>query len=468
MTILKRYRHVAAIIRPLAWIYLRIRIWRKKEDASRFKEKMGYPSHPRADRPHIWIHAVSIGETISAVALVSLIARLRPDIRILLTTTSRTSQHTAAHRLGDKVIHQYAPLDVPLWVTRFLDHWRPQAVLWMESELWPVSLSLIKERHLPFFLLNARISNRALRQWRKIPTLARNLLDCFTLCIAQSEREEKHLRLLGAKRTIEAGNMKFMARPPPYDRDRYHAHRAAIKGRPVLAAISTHDREEAIIIDSTANLRRQHHLFTIIMPRHIHRCAAITADLRRRGLDVVRHSHKPDITATTDVYLIDTIGDSGLACALADIAFVGGSIARHGGQNPLEPLHYNCPVLHGPHVFKFHTMYQELDQAGATIAIDDGDDLARRLARLLTDRHYYRQAGAKGKAFLQRGKTIMDRYRELLLPTLRAIEWPDRRTLPKNKKDKGIAAPASKSAPTATRKQRQRRKIARPNRRPSM
>lgn len=418
MKALRLYRALGSCMIPFLYLYLYGRTLRKTEDPQRFLEKTGRSSRPRDSRPHIWIHAVSVGETISTTSLIEWLEEQRPDMRILLTTTSLASAVTARQRFKDRVLHQYAPIDVSGWVERFLDYWQPSAVLWMESELWPTTLAAIKRRHYPLFLINGRMSSQALQSWRRIPHIARDILSLFTLCIVQNSQEEKHFRVLKAPRIAVGGNLKFVTPPPPYDARQAQRCRKSIGRRPVLAALSTHGEEDSILGKITVNLREQEKLFTILMPRHPGRCPAITNQLRDLGLSIACHSRHDPITSKTDVYLIDTIGDSGLACYLADIAFVGGSLTPHGGHNPLEPIQYGCPVLHGQHTYKFLPMYQELDKSGASLCVTSPQDMENAVRRLLKDKkksHAMRQAGQR---HMQRGKEVLRNYHRLLAPCL--------------------------------------------------
>lgn len=381
------YRLFTDAATPLVRRYLDYRVRHGKEDHARLRERYGEASEPRPDGALVWIHAASVGESLSMLPLIARLRRDRPDLALLVTTGTVTSARLMRKRLPEGAIHQYAPLDRRAWIARFLDHWRPEAVLWVESELWPNALGEIRARGVPFVLVNARVSPRSFRGWQRMPAVARRLLASFDLCIAQSDEDAERLRALGAGRVVCRGNLKYAAAPLPADEAELARLARAIGDRPIWLAASTHAGEETIAAEVHARLRERFpNLLTLIVPRHPGRGAEIAAELGRTGRSVARRGAAEALLRDTEFYVADTMGELGLFFRLARIVYVGGSLVPHGGQNPLEPAKLGCALIHGPHMFNFRTIAAELAAAGAAIMVHDAAELADAIATLLADR----------------------------------------------------------------------------------
>ena len=385
MRLLPLYRAAAAVADPLAGLFLRWRLARGKEDAARLREKTGLPGRARPEGPVAWLHGASVGE---GLALLPLVERLAGrGFAVLVTTGTLSSARVLAQRLGPGAIHQFAPLDVPRFVRRFLDHWRPDLVLFAESEIWPNMLDQAARRRLPLMLVNARLSQRSFARWQILPATIGGLLGGIDLCLAQTAPDAERLRQLGAPRVEVAGNLKYDVAAPPVDNARLALLQAQIGARPVWLAASTHPGEEAIAGAVHRRLAaRFPDLLTIIAPRHPERGAAILAALPEARL----RSRSGGIDASTGIYIADTMGEMGLLFRLAPVVFVGKSMASAarqsmGGQNPIEPAKLGSAILHGPHVGNFQEVYAALGQAEGALGVGDADALARVLELLLGD-----------------------------------------------------------------------------------
>lgn len=380
------YRAATWIGAPIIDRYLRRRLRRGREDGNRFGERMGIASKARPGGPLVWIHAASVGEANSVLAVIRRLRRDRPALSLLMTSGTATSASILADRLPDAVIHQYAPVDRVAWVRRFLDHWKPDLVLWVESEFWPATLSEIGRRKVPAILINARLSTRSWRRWRHGRRMIRALLQEFELCMAQSETDAERLRDLGARRVICPGNLKFAADPLPVPADALASLRTAVGERPAWLAFSTHPGEEEILIEAHARMAGGHPgLLTMIAPRHPARGSEIAELARGRGLGTALRSRNEPVTAGTGVLVADTIGELGLFFSLSDIALVGGSLEPHGGHNPVEAALLDCAILHGPHMENFRAIEDELHTAGAAELVRTVEDIAREAGSLMTD-----------------------------------------------------------------------------------
>jgi 3-deoxy-D-manno-octulosonic-acid transferase len=292
----------------------------------------------------------------------------------------------AEQRLPKAVIHQFVPFDAPRFVERFYDHWRPDLALFVESDLWPNLIIAAKQRGIPLILVNGRVSERSFNRWRIIPATIAALLRRFDLCLAQSAGHAARYRDLGAPRISTTGNLKLDVPEPPADAADLAALRQALGDRPTIAAASTHAGEETALIEAHRRLRNTFpRLLTIIAPRHTDRGPGIVEIANAAGLSTALRSRGSLPDPTDDIYVVDTMGELGLVYRLAPIVFVGGSLASHGGQNPIEPIKLGAAVLHGPHVWNFSEIYDALDAAHGADVVADVGKLTVRLGALLKD-----------------------------------------------------------------------------------
>ncbi len=383
---LSLYRGLTTAASPATRAYLARRAYAGKEDPARMSERYGQASATRPDGRLVWIHAASVGESLSMLSLIHRLTADWPGLNLMMTTGTVTSARILAARLPERVIHQFVPLDRGRWVRRFLDHWRPDLVLWVESEFWPNLLCEIGARGIPSVLVNARISPKSYGGWRKWPGLIGRLLDNFELCLAQTDDDARKLEGLGAARVVCRGNLKFSSAPLPVDDSELQDLRQEIGGRPTWLAASTHPGEEAVIADAHRRIRATRgDALAIIVPRHPARGAAIADQLRADGSVVRLRSAEEPVTGDADFYVADSMGELGLFYRLADAAFIGGSLIPHGGQNPLEAARLGCAIVHGPHMTNFTAIVDELDAAGATVEAASAEAIARAVVRLFDE-----------------------------------------------------------------------------------
>ncbi|HEY4143329.1 MAG TPA: 3-deoxy-D-manno-octulosonic acid transferase [Pseudolabrys sp.] len=367
---LRAYRILAAAAMPLAPLLLARRLKRGKENRARIAERRGEAAFDRPDGALIWLHAASVGELASVLPLIERIHSR--GVRMLVTSGTVTSSGLAQQRLPQGVIHQFVPVDIPFYVRRFLRHWQPDLALFVESDLWPNMMIETSERGVPMILINARLSENSYRRWRHLPRTIGNLLRRFDLCLAGTPGDAMRLSDLGAPRVLTTGNLKLDVPAPAADPARLAQLTNAIDGRPVIAAASTHAGEEDIVIAAHQRLRLNFpNLLTLIAPRHPDRGPGIAEIAAAAGLNVRLRSRGELPDATTNVYVADTMGELGIIYRVAPVAFMGGSLVRHGGQNPIEAAKLGTAVLHGPHVWNFAEIYAALDSAhGAEPVLD--------------------------------------------------------------------------------------------------
>jgi 3-deoxy-D-manno-octulosonic-acid transferase len=381
---LRAYRLLMSAAAPVASLALSYRLSKGKEHAVRLPERRGETAIARPPGRLIWFHGASVGE-INAVF--PMIERVRSQgLNVLVTSGTVTSAGVAEKRLPPDVIHQFAPVDLPQFAARFLDHWKPDLALFVESDLWPSMIMAAAERNVPLILVNGRLSERSFNRWRLAPRTIGALLRRFDLCLAQSTHDGARYAGLGAPRISTTGNLKLDVPAPAADEEKLAALKDAVGGRKVIAAASTHPGEETEMVDAHRRLKHSFPgLLTIIAPRHPERGQGIAEIARLAGLAAVLRSQDELPRADTDIYIADTMGELGLVYRLAPIVFMGGSLISHGGQNPIEAIKLGAAVLHGPHVSNFAEIYKTLDESGGAEQVADSGKLAVRIGAWLTD-----------------------------------------------------------------------------------
>ena len=413
---LSAYRAVTKAVQPAVPALLAYRVSKGKEDAARTSERLGHAGRPRPPGPLIWLHAASVGETAAVGQLIGELKARRPSATILLTTGTVTSASLASSRFGASVIHQYAPLDGPGIVARFLDHWRPQLGLLVESEIWPNLILAATERKIPLALLNARISDASFRGWQRRASMSRKLFGTFAVILAQTEVLSRRFTRLGGSDVRIAGNLKYDAAPLPVDPAAATALRAAIGDREVFVAASTHPGEEAMLGQAVQRLKAGWpRLLTILAPRHPERGQRVAEELRSFHLTAVQRSGGRLPGPADDVYVADTLGELGLFYANAPLAYIGGSLVPHGGQNPIEAIQLGAGVVSGPHWQNFDEIYQSLLRKDGCRRVTDPGELASTVGDLLGD-------APKLAAMRKNARDVVAGLSGALQKTLAAIE----------------------------------------------
>jgi 3-deoxy-D-manno-octulosonic-acid transferase len=390
---------------PILRRMLQKRVARGKEIPGRLNERFGIAGHPRPPGRLVWIHAASVGETMSVFSIIDALAG---KTSVLLTTGTVTSATLAAERLPPHAVHQFVPLDVPGWVAAFLDHWRPDIAVFVESEIWPTTLRQTDARGIPRILINASMSARSAANWRKIAGFAETLIFGFRWLHVQSASDAVNFRSLGAAGILEWGNLKFAAPLLPCAEPDLAALRAQIPG-PTWLAASTHPGEEPIILDAHQHLLATFpDLITIIAPRHPARGAEF-AQFPRRSLGQAPEPGKP--------YIADTLGELGLFYRFAPFAFIGGSLAPIGGHNIAEAARLGIPVITGPHTAEIAEQIAKLQAAGAIATVTDAAPLAAAAAAWLTNKATAQAAGAAAKKAFAGLEDLPRKLADLILDT---------------------------------------------------
>ena len=383
---LRAYRALMRLAAPFAPLMLAWRTRRGKEEPERRPERYGEAGSPRPKGFLAWFHAASVGETNAVLPVIEAIAAAHPGIGLLLTTGTVTSAKLARARLPQGAVHQYVPLDHQDYVKRFLVHWRPDLAVFVESEIWPNLVLETNAQDVPIVLVNGRMSSSSFRRWRERPGLSRPLFSAFSLVLAQNERLAHRFTALGAPSALGVGNLKADAPPPPVDLAGHKRLASALSGRTAWLAASTHSGEDDMAAVAHLAMKEERpDLLTIIVPRHPERGPLIAKLLAGAGLGVALRSEGKLPEPGTDIYIADTIGELGVFYNLVPVAFVGGSLVPHGGQNPLEAIKLGAAVVTGPHWRNFADAYDELLAAGACVQVSDAQGLASAVLSLLED-----------------------------------------------------------------------------------
>lgn len=387
-TLLTFYRALTGISGPALKIYLNKRLQRGKEDPQRLRERFGEASLPRPSGKLLWIHSASNGEILSILPMVPILLAKKPDWNILMTAGTRSARDSfdkqAANFPPGRVIHQFIPVDHPSWVHKFMNHWHPDAVIWMESELWPNLLHAIRKRNLPAVLLNARMRPNTVKRWRSLTSAVREMLSTFCTVFVMAKNFAPIYQEFGARQIEYFGNLKIDKPPLAVDTAALQELKTMIGNRPCISAIATHPTDEALFAETYQKLKAEHPtLLGLIALKHPSRGEDVRAELATMGLNVSLRSTGDAITPETAIYIADTFGEMGLWYNLAPFGLIGGSVFPFGGQNPYEGIHFGFVAIYGPYMFNFPDTTAILEENDISVLIDDKSKLYEAMKYLL-------------------------------------------------------------------------------------
>jgi 3-deoxy-D-manno-octulosonic-acid transferase len=413
------YRLAGKLATPFAPAILRRRASRGKEDPGRTSERLGSPSVARPDGPVVWLHAASVGESVSLLPLIEAIVAKWPGITPLVTTGTVTSAQMMAKQLPAAAIHQYVPVDLPGPVSRFLDFWRPALGIWVESELWPNALVGLHRRGIPALMVNGRMSTKSHRRWQRLRSVARGVVAPFAVVLGQSQADGDRFKSLGARDVRFLGNLKAAAPPLEADPNALAAMEDALRGRPTWLAASTHPGEEAIAGNVHSGLAPDHlGLITLIAPRHPDRGPEIAGELIAQGLNVGLGSRGDVPGPETEIFIADSLGRMGLWYRLATAVFVGGSFGTVGGHNPLEPARLGCALVFGPDMENARALADGLIDQGGAVQVSDQHWLQGAIGALLSSPELMAQRARAAAAFANAQAEVLDTTMEAIAPWL--------------------------------------------------
>lgn len=419
--VLRLYSLVFYLLLPV----LLLRLWWRGRLAPGYRrnwrQRLGLGSP--IDQPVIWVHAVSVGETVAIAPLVHWLLQRYPRHRVLITNMTPTGAEQVRKLFGDRVEQRFCPWDLPLALSAFLRRTRPELCIVVETELWPNMLARCERAGVPVLLANARLSARSARGYRRFAALTQPMLRRLRLIAAQNATDAERFIALGmpTERVAVTGSIKFDLQPDAAKVKAGQVLRQQLGSeRPVLIAASTHQGEDEILLDAWQHLKATHPaLVLILVPRHPERFADVARLCRRYSEQLVCRSRGEQPDRQTELYLGDTMGDLMLLYAAADIAFVGGSFSGTGGHNPLEPAALGLPVVMGPDCFNFQTITDALGEAGGLVRVEDANRLEAQLSAWLGDVVRRRIAGEQGADFVAANRGALERLQqavESLLP----------------------------------------------------
>ena len=380
------YKFFTYLFYPFAPFYLYFRKLRKKEDFIRYKEKLSKINIPRNNGFLIWFHIASVGEAMSILPLIESCLQEKKIDKVLLTSITLSSGRILEKKFSQntKVIHQFLPLDIPVLTKKFLEHWKPNLSIFIESEIWPNLILQINEKKIPLLLINGRITKKTFNRWKLIINFAKKIFGKFDLCLVSNKESEHFLKILGAKNIKNHGNLKFAQSKENLNNKLDVSFLNKIKNRKIWCAASTHPTEEVLCAKSHLKIKKNFSdVLTIIIPRHIDRVAKIDTELSNLHLKVAFYSKLDQLDENTDILIIDSYGESLKFYNISKYVFLGKSLSKtlimNSGQNPIEPARLGCKIFHGPNVTNFIEIYEYLKTLGVTKKVNNSDELSLSL-----------------------------------------------------------------------------------------
>ena len=389
-----------------------IRVLKKKEDIKRFKEKLCFFSKRKIKKKLIWFHGASVGEITSVIPIVLKLEKNNNIDQILITSSTLSSSKILNQFKFKKTIHQFFPIDTNHMSKKFLNYWKPSLAIFIDSEIWPNMILNLKTKKIPIFLLNARITQKSFYRWKTLGKFSNNIFQCINKSLVSNNETLKHLKFFGVKNVRYIGNLKFIQNKNknlslPKDLTNLIFKKTA------WCASSTHEGEEYISMVVHKILKKKYrNLLCIIIPRHIHRSKQIIEMMKDNNMKIHCHSWNSQIPNKTDVYIVDTYGETEKFFNLIKIVFVGGSLINHGGQNPLEPARHGCNVLYGPHIDNFKNIYNYLDRIKVSKKVRGSKSLQKNIELLIRNKN-------KTKSVIKKVKKLGD---NILILTMKEIE----------------------------------------------
>ena len=380
------YKFFTYLFYPFSFIYLFFRILSKKEHQKRYKEKLSKIDIKRDEGFLIWFHVASVGEAMSILPLIEDFENDKNIKSILITSITLSSAQVLEKRYSysKKIIHQFLPLDVPIFVNKFLNYWNPNLAIFIDSEIWPNLILNIKKKNIPLLLINGRITKKTFLRWGLFKNFAKKIFEKFDLCLASNKETEDHLRSLGAQNIKSYGNLKFAKTKKDSVQKLNSNFIDKIKNKKIWCAASTHPSEEIFCAETHLELKKVYNdILTIIIPRHINRIDEIHNQLSNLKLKVVKYTNFLEIKDDTDILLVDTYGEAIKFYNISKCVFIGKSLPESlkddSGQNPIEPSRLSCKIFHGPNVNNFKDVYEYLSSLNVSKKVEDPKELSQML-----------------------------------------------------------------------------------------
>jgi len=413
------YRLCINLLFLLSPFIIIIRLFKKKEDLKRFKEKFCIFSKKKRTGKLIWFHGASVGEIQSIVPLLEKFEKEKDISNILITTNTLSSSKIIKKLKFKKIIHQFFPIDLNLFTKKFINFWSPEIVFFIDSEIWPNMLVNLERKNIPIILLNGRITKKTFSKWKILKKFSKEIFSKFTLCLSSNNISKFYLKKLGAVNVKLIGNLKYsQSENEKISLD--SKLKKFILSKKTWCASSTHENEERICGLAHKELKKRYkNLLTIIIPRHAERAVMIAKELEQLNLKIQLHEPTKKIHPDTDIYIVNTYGMTKSFYNYSSNVFLGGSLINHGGQNPLEAARYGCNILHGPNISNFEEIYYFLNKNKISKKIYNQKTIAIELNRLFLKRTNSKQI--KNEINVLGKKILKNTYKEINLILNNAI-----------------------------------------------
>ena len=379
--------NIIVLVSPIILIY---RLFIGKEDPKRFKEKFCLYKGTNNSKS-IWFHAASVGEMMSIIPVIKKLEKNKNIRKIILTTSTVSSAKIFKKQNFKKTTHKYFPLDVNLINKKFINFWKPKIAVFVDSEIWPNMFKNLEKSKIPIIILNARITKKSFNNWKFFNNFAKEVFNKITLALPQNSETRKFLYMLGVKNIKTAGNIKFYGKST-VNKKQDLLFRKKFKKFKVWCAASTHNGEELLISKLHKKIKKfKKNLLTIIIPRHVNRSEKIINEIKKLDLKIITHSSNKKLNQNTDIYLVDTYGEVSKFFNLSNIAFLGGSIVKRGGQNPLEPARFGNYIINGPHIFNFTEIYAFLRENNISQTCSNIEKMKKEILKRLNNGISYKK-----------------------------------------------------------------------------
>lgn len=376
---------IIVIFSPVILIY---RFSKNKEHKIRFLEKFCFFTKKKYQGNLIWIHAASVGELMSIIPLVKELEKSKNINTILVTTSTLSSSKIFENFKFKKTIHQFFPIDFIFFTSKFINYWNPKIAIFIDSEIWPCMYKNLKMKKIPLLLLNARLTRRSYKRWTYFKNFSKSIFGYIDIAFPQNQETFRYLKKLKIKKIKEIGNLKFSDTKNKKIKIFPKSFLNNIKNRIIFCASSTHPNEERLICKAHISLRKKFdNLLTVIIPRHIDRVKEINEEIKTIGLNSTVRTDQTKISYNTDIYLVDTYGETKKFFQVSKVAFIGGSFVKHGGQNPIEPARFKLNILHGPNIENFKDIYKLFNQKKISYKVNNLNQLTYMTKKLLIKRN---------------------------------------------------------------------------------
>ena len=394
------YQLIISILLLISPIILLIRILRKKENIKSLKGKFSFNSKRRVNGKLIWFHGASVGEVLSIVPIIKHYEKDKSIKQILVTSSTLSSLKVIKKFNFKKTIHQFYPIDHFIFNNKFINYWKPSLGIFVDSEIWPMMFQNLKYKNIPIILLNARLTKKTFSRWIKIKSFAKSVFNNITIAYPQNKETNLYLKELDVRNIITIGNLKFSENSDENLNNISKKLKSELDKKKIWVASSTHKTEEIFCAKAHLKLKKKiTNLLTIIIPRHIHRANEITNEIKNLNLKIALHSSKPKNLKNVDIYLVDTFGETKKFHQIGNTVFLGGSIIKRGGQNPLEATRLGAKILHGPNTDNFKDVYKHLKLLNISKKINTPLQLASSII--------FKKNKNSGKKIKQIGKKIL-------------------------------------------------------------